>query len=237
MATSARAGITYPDQSDTANMQASMLEMITSAEGYVVSKHATTTARGTAIPSPTNGDICFVTDTAAGATNNAFNVRQSAAWVAMYTAPLFAYKTAQESVTSSTVTQADNHLFVTVEANRIYTLEMWLNYTGVDAGDLKLNFSYPANCSVAYGNIGYSSTATGAAPVIIAGAWGTDASTPTSDLPFGTITGSTVSGIVNGLVIVGNTGGALTLNWAQNTSSGTATSLETGCWMRLMRVG
>lgn len=149
---------------------------------------------------------------------------------------VFAYKTASESVTSSTVTQADDHLTLAVQTSSVYVLDMFLNVTGLDAADLKYNFSYPANASLSQGQAAYSLVSTGAAPVYLGLAHNLDTSTPTADQAAATITGNSTSVIVRGLVVTGATAGNVTLNWAQFTSSGTAVVLGTGSYLRLVRV-
>lgn len=212
-----------------------MGNLATDLDGKVMKTYATTTARGTANPSPATGDIAYVTDTSAGALNHTVGIYNGSAWVPYYRSPLCAYKTATESVTSNTTVQADDNLVLTLEINTVYILEMWLICTGLDAADLKYNFTYPANCSVALGAVTYNTASTGAAPVVNAIGAALDNSSPTTDFTAGTITGVAVNAQVSGLVSVGATAGSLQLMWAQNTSSGTAVVMETGSWIRLMR--
>src|SRR5688500_16268650 len=60
---------------------------------------------------------------------------------------LFARKTADESVTSSTTLQDDNHLSVAVAANSLYELTACLQYEAHADGDFKWVFEGPAGTS------------------------------------------------------------------------------------------
>src|SRR5574341_1924364 len=61
----------------------------------------------------------------------------------------FVRKTADESVTSSTTLQDDDHLVIAVEANTNYFIEAFLIYDGDAAGDFKFTFSVPAGATLA----------------------------------------------------------------------------------------
>lgn len=227
----------YPTNTDgPVAVHTAFLNLATDVDNRVVPRFATTTARDSAIPSPTNGQVCYITDTAVGNSHRAINIWNGTAWQPYYRSPLFVYKTASESVTSNTTVQADDHLLLTMEANTKYQMNMWLNITGLDAADLKYNFTYPAGCSVAQGQAVYSLTSTGAAPVYLGLGHNLDATSPTADQFAGTITSNTVSVMVQGMVTVGSTAGNLQLMWAQSTSSGTAVVLDTGSYLMLTRV-
>lgn len=126
------------------------------------------------------------------------------------------YKPVDESVTSSTTLQDDNHLFFTVPAGTQMRFDGFLNIDG-GAGDFKYTF-----------------TGTGT----VTGAWTTSAgnaalalgvTAPFTPVP---VTRGAV-GTVNG----GASGGTLKLQWAQNSSSGTATTLKAGSWLSAQRLG
>jgi hypothetical protein len=143
-----------------------------------------------------------------------------------------AYKTATETVTSSTVLQNDDQLFLPVTTNARYILDGVLFYTGAasPAGDLKLLFSGPAGATMKWTNRGVNTSALTAYNVVSetlsAGsprAVGTNGATEMSAFPFGTVTTSSTSG-------------NLQLQWAQNSSSATGTVLAAGSFIRLVRI-
>lgn len=224
----------YAVQSDTANAQTGFQQLAEDLDTRLVPRFSSAATRDTAISSPTNGQACYITGSATG--GRTLQVYNGTSWINYFRGPVFAYKTAQESVTSSTTVQADNDLVVALEANTTYTYTMALIVTGVDAGDLKHNFTYPTGCSVSEIAFAYSTASTGAAPVLGAFGYAQDATSPTPDYTSGTITSTPVSLIAHGVIVVGSTAGSLTLMWAQNTSNGTATNLEPGSHIVLTRV-
>ena len=142
---------------------------------------------------------------------------------------LVAYKTADESVTSSTTFQDDDHLTVAVEANCVYVLEMVLSYDALAAGDLKTQFVMPAGATVVGAALGLTTTAAATTDdyttswVGLANVGGVGA-------------GSTQAVYARGLFTTSGTAGTLKLQWAQTVSSATATRIFTGSYMLLRRV-
>ena len=128
-------------------------------------------------------------------------------------APLSAVKTSDESVTSSTALQNDNQLYVPLAANAYYAFECYLDYEGGTLGssDIQWGWSFPAGLTMRYqvvgGNITGATTYIGTSVVV------------GSTNGAGTLRAQ----VMKGSVFVGSTAGTLQLQWAQNTSSGTAT--------------
>src|SRR5688500_7801947 len=56
-------------------------------------------------------------------------------------------KTANQSVTSSTVNVADNHLTLPVAANAIYHVSVVVIVSGAQAGDWKQQWTFPAGAT------------------------------------------------------------------------------------------
>ena len=116
--------------------------------------------------------------------------------------------------------QDDNELVVAVSANKTYAFLMFLYLKGNSTGDFKTTFSVPTNVEV---NRSKSETNDD---------WNSGISLRQGDLD-GTIV-VTISdtqpqvGLSQGRVRVGDTAGNLTLQWAQNTSNGTATTVQQG---------
>lgn len=142
--------------------------------------------------------------------------------------PLEAMKAGNTSRTSTTALTADPDLVFALEANATYDFEMELLYNGGTNGssDLKFAFTGPAGYGMTLGNI----SVTIPAGVGIGG--GTQATTFTS----GTVgAGNALMTRVTGRLTTSSTAGNLTLTWAQNTSSATATTLTAGSKMRARR--
>lgn len=147
---------------------------------------------------------------------------------------LFARKTANESVTSSTAFQDDDHLTLTVEANVIYEMIAFIIYDGATAGDLKTTWSAPAGATLDWTPTGLLTSAT-----VASGSLKMSHST----LPDNESVGTIGTGVGNrtvmrptGLLVVGGTAGSFTFRWAQLTSDVTATTVLANSYLRLKRV-
>lgn len=146
---------------------------------------------------------------------------------------IVSWKTATETVTSSTTLQADDQLFLPVSTNARYIMDMFLIYSGAasPAGDLKLQLTGPAGATLDSANFGVNTSALTAYNVVgetlAAGsprAIGTNgAGFKMTARPMGTLTTSSTSG-------------NLALLWAQNSSSATGTVVHSGSFLRLVRV-
>lgn len=142
--------------------------------------------------------------------------------------PLEAIKPSNTGRTSTTTLTADPHLTFALEANATYDFEMDLLYNGGTNGssDLKFGFTGPSGFTMSLGALLVSIPA----GVNVGG--GTQATTFTS----GSVGTSTpLYARVTGSLVTSGTTGNLTLTWAQNTSSGTATTLTTGSKMSARR--
>jgi hypothetical protein len=189
----------------------------------VVTPFASAAARDSAITSPVDGMHAYQQDIDLDCIYN------GTAWqnVPM---PYIVRKTADESLASNTTLQDDDHLkWTNVAANAIYLLEMAVFYEA-DAGDFKYGFTFPTGLTMKFGHSGVYDIAsafgnianqTQAAPVFIGG--------------IGAAIGLTLP--LSGIVLAGGSSGTLQFQWAQNTSSGNATTVLTGSWGRLTRIG
>jgi len=145
-------------------------------------------------------------------------------------APLAVEKSADESVTSSTALQNDDALVAAVAANATYLFFCYLDYEGGTGGssDLKFSWSVPASATLRFSLIGSDSSAT------------TMVSTTKSDST--SYTGRTAgaatlqANVQIGTLVTSSTAGNLQLQWAQNTSSGTATKVHAQSFLALWRI-
>lgn len=131
-----------------------------------------------------------------------------------------AVKSADETVTGSTTLQNDNHLFLTVSANSVYTLEFEGAQDSAAAGDMKVVFSVPS------GTTGTLCGIDGATPFAGTSLTGT--------LVFGG-TAADAYFRVFGRVETSSTAGTLRVTFAQNAASGSST-LKEGTMLRLTKV-
>ncbi|QRV59443.1 hypothetical protein I6J40_34550 (plasmid) [Streptomyces californicus] len=138
-------------------------------------------------------------------------------------------KAADESVTSSTVLQDDDHLTLPVTAGGRYAIDACLVVSGDPAGDLLLTLSAPPGSTGHWAPAGITlgvSDGTGSLrltrydPGVAIGVGITAAGLIVT--PLGTITAGA--------------SGAITVQWAQNAAMATATVLRAGSWLRLTRV-
>ena len=143
----------------------------------------------------------------------------------------FVRKTADESVTSSTAVQDDDHLVLAVVANATYLFDLGLFYTGATAGDIQVGFTFPAGATILWSPNALRVAATATADTIKR-----NAATSGAAESGGAVTGSTQASFPRGILRTAGTAGNLQVQWAQNASDGTATTLLTDSWLLLRRV-
>jgi hypothetical protein len=131
--------------------------------------------------------------------------------------PHFVVKAADETVTSSTTLQDDDHLLFAMGANESWQFHgnLWTS-NAAEIGHIKITFTVPASGS-------YMATAYGPAT---GGTWQFSNIRSVSDVPsfFSASTGIQIS--VFGIARTAGTAGNCTLQWAQATSNGTGTILK-----------
>lgn len=139
-------------------------------------------------------------------------------------------KASDESVTSSTVLQADNELTFTAVAGETYVFEVCVFAFSTSATpDIKLGFTFPAG-TMSFGVSGGNPTISFAA--------NTAATSGTTSLPVGVTLSASPSAdliVINGSFVC-TTGGTVTLIWAQNVSDATAMTIKAGSTLTATRV-
>ncbi|HEV2376228.1 MAG TPA: hypothetical protein VGS19_29170 [Streptosporangiaceae bacterium] len=135
-----------------------------------------------------------------------------------------AWKASPTSLTSNTTLTADPDLVVPLAANATYQVQMVLsNCAGGGSGALKYNFAVPAGASGDY-TVVQNSTG-GTVGIFDAGGW---ASVLASNCNAGVM--------LNGFLFTAAAAGSLQFMWAQNSSSGTATTVGMGSFLWVRRV-
>lgn len=133
-------------------------------------------------------------------------------------------KSADESVTSSTVLQNDDELFFTTVSQGIYEVEGVLIYNSPAGGgtpDFKIAFGEDATARGQINTIGVNAADAASGATLL--------SNQTAAASHGTNAG--LRAVTYNGWIVGN-GGTFRLLWSQNTSNGNATIVRTGSVMR-----
>jgi hypothetical protein len=140
-----------------------------------------------------------------------------------------AFKPSDQSVASSTTLTNDTALFFAVQAGAQYGWACYLDYeaAGPGTGDIKWHWTLPAGASIRYSVT--AQTTAGAANV---GTTYAGANTPTAG---GGGAGNLQSVYMNGALNVSSTAGTMQLQWAQNSSSGTATIVHAQSYFVLWR--
>lgn len=138
---------------------------------------------------------------------------------------LLARKTADEPLTSNTTLQNDDHLVSpSIPINEVWLMRFVVLFTAVNGtGDIKVALTFPS------GRVDFAGLWTDTA-----GTFGNDnqliggATSPTTARAFnGRGTTLRVVLIIEGVFANGGSAGALQLQWAQNTSNATATTIYT----------
>jgi hypothetical protein len=138
-------------------------------------------------------------------------------------------KPSDQSVTSSIVLVNDIDLVLALGASTRYLLTAFLVYEGGTQGssDMKFSFTTPAGATLRY--MAYCQTTAGA----FAGA---AVRAATSVISCGsTGAGNSLGVMISGTIAVSTTAGNLQLQWAQNSSSATATIMHQNSWLCLQR--
>jgi hypothetical protein len=141
---------------------------------------------------------------------------------------LFAIKASDESVSSSTTLQDDNDLTLTLAANTTYSLSGFFVATSASSTpDIKFDFIEADGTYM----IAVLSGAVGASGTID----NMDGSSGAQTVPLigGSNAGISVHG---GTVWTGGSGGVFKLQWAQNTSDATATTMKAGSWIKATKL-
>jgi len=149
---------------------------------------------------------------------------------------LRAYKTANETVTSSTTLQNDDALTLTLDANSVYRIYMCLLMAGVTAGEIKTSWTVPASATGFKNCMGPGSDSTsrdaGATTTMRYGVH-----TFTTTVNYGMNDAANfVHAVEQGLVTT-TTGGTFVLQWAQQASSGTASTIAAGSFLIAEKIG
>ncbi|MFD9225374.1 hypothetical protein ACFWDI_36440 [Streptomyces sp. NPDC060064] len=145
------------------------------------------------------------------------------------------HKTADESVTSSATLQNDNHLLVSVLANAEYEIVLRMCANGSASGDIKLAWTVPAGSTSQRFCRGPDTSSAGSSAATTVRSNGLTDGHATA-INYGVFSTSQQSFIEEILYIsTGGTAGTVQLQWAQNVIDATATTVEAGSYMTVIR--
>lgn len=137
------------------------------------------------------------------------------------------YKTSNETVNNSAVLQDDDDLLIDVAANAYYEGELYLMFTSAVAAGLKVGFTAPAGASMEASSF----------LVVVSGTL-TFNNTNALGGVAGIVSDGTEAPYMNKFLLkTAATAGVLQFQWAQNAASVSNTTVNTGSFLRLRRVG
>ncbi|MFI9200152.1 hypothetical protein [Streptomyces sp. NPDC053048] len=148
--------------------------------------------------------------------------------------PQVARKTADTSRASTTTFASDPHLTFSVEANAVYVVDGWIKYFADPTPDIQVKFDAPTGSLGEWHQVAAGSSTTTTTTV------GYSVRTDTNDLTvsrnFYGVSDWDLGAVIHATLRVGSTAGTFALQWAQSTSSATATIVYTDSWLRLQRI-
>lgn len=151
--------------------------------------------------------------------------------------PMWVFKSAVESITSTTTLQNDDELTIAGDAGS-WVVEMELAMTASNAGaagtaDVKTAWSVTGTMSPSNRQVTGPSTETGSADNNITSRYGV--SGMTTPIAYRARSGSAQFHVREVAAFVATTSWTITLQWAQNTSSATAMTMQPGSYIRADR--
>lgn len=221
MANTAKAALPYPALSAVPNVPSDMQALANATDPLVIPKYATTTARNTANPTPTAGDLCYVTNVSLYYYYSA----DATAWVG-FSPVTTIYKTADESRSSTTTLTNDggaNPLIWNVQANSQYHFEGTVYFQTTANPGFKTHWAQPGGCVYRIEHM-YNTT-------VPAFFWGYDTSGTYDHYCDNTVR---TYGF-RGTITTAGTAGSFGLQWCQTTSNATATTVFAVSFVKYMK--
>lgn len=150
--------------------------------------------------------------------------------------PLIAAKTATTDRASTTTVTADPELVIAVDANAEYLFEFYLRISGIQAGGIDIQPTTPSGGSGSYSCVRLiaDQTADNGQLVESRSSIRMSFNVETEFSPVSTTGHQVLDG--GGRLYVGGTAGNFSIDWAQNASNATATSMHADSWIKLTRV-
>jgi hypothetical protein len=142
-------------------------------------------------------------------------------------------KTVDEPRTNTTTAAVDPELYVDLEANTTYLLELYLFVSGLAAADIKTSWNIPASTTFYRWSLGPDTSAVGNSNVTMRSA----IHLATSEPGYGLNTDTSWVGIKETcMVYLGATAGRVQFKFAQNTANATPTIVKSYSFMKVTKV-
>lgn len=219
-------GFPVAAMSDVANIVTNVDELTDALDLVGVPRFNLLSERNAAIPSPSDGMVCYVTQT------EEMYLRKNSAWCSMV--PRTKTKSSDQNA-GNTNYRNDNELFLSVEANSRYLGEMILAYTSaLSDGDLKFSFSGPSGYTVQGVNVDALDVAAvnNGLSVFLDSALDL-----TGTFNVGGVGPTNLVGVrVKLMITTSSTAGTFTVRWAQSSSSATLTIVNEGSSLELSKI-
>lgn len=147
-------------------------------------------------------------------------------------ATLFAYKTSDEQVISSTTNQDDDHLFAPVASNSIYRVFFHLVYSAHSSADIRIGWVGPTGAVFRWGALGQVASNTGLSGTAFYGSQ--DIAQADYEIGGAGAENTTFMGAWGfGMLRTSSTAGTFKLQWSQGTSNATGTIMRADSWLSL----
>lgn len=150
--------------------------------------------------------------------------------------PLFGAKSGTTDRTSTTTVTADPDLQVEVEASAEYELTFMLRISGNQTGRIDIQFTTPTGATGSFSCTRLVSTATADSgdATEVRSSTRLTYNVETTFSPISTTAHQVLIG--SGRLITASTAGIFSVDWAQNVSNGTATSMHSDSFIKLVRI-
>lgn len=223
MGTTPISSLPYPELANTPNVPQDLENLAEAIDTLIIPKFATNSARDAVITAPTDGQHAYMQDVKKLVVyRTSYNM-----WFPVNPANLDTIPEGHETRTSATF--SNSAIVLPTKANTRYFLTGMLMYQGPSAADIKFKWVFdvaPVTASSFWGlqasnDDGPPQTLNMRAAII-----NVEIAAPTDGAPTVDFSG------VQGSFLTGGTAGNMTLQWAQNSASGTST-LFAGSWIRI----
>lgn len=212
-----------PQLNDVANIETSTHPYSKLADTMMVPRFANIGARNTAIPVPSNGMLCWVTSTGE-------LYRYSGSWISAVPRIIRKVSNSQNVVNSTTFVNDDTLSFA-VEANSVYTLEMYFGFDTDTTADFKERWTIPTGATV-WGSW-MAQDGNNPADGAIYGQFVFDGTTYVIHAASAVVT---TTGIWERTFIKTTSPGTMQLQWAQNVATGSTTRIQTNAFILVSKV-
>lgn len=232
-------GLPWADLTDSANANTLSRNLAEGMDTKGVPRFASTAARDAAITAPTEGQLCYITSSAAG-----FHVLQvyRGSWRNMGEQPVFK-RQAANLTKNNNVSLTNTDLTFSVETNTTYAFDGVLLYSTQNDAGTDFAFTFPAgtNMTAAFWVPGVDGdNALGVGLTTWVNHATDDGTSPTGRFygpGLSQATEHTIAALCRGYAITGATAGSITLQFAQATAFADNSIFWVGSFMEMRRVG